>query len=374
MANAYKVDTSKYKPGSKYKGPDGKTYYVTEGGHIRVGGAGSKYPIYTGKNVPWEASTTKPKTPAPTTPAAPTPQVGTYNSATGLEQAVKGSAQNPVLDSKSKTTQDEIKKAVGDKFAGNATGALQLYQGAVPLLTLPEEMSPETKNALGILSKAATDAQAKDPNQLAALEMYRKNAEQGLDQPVLTAMKEAGMKDINDQLSQGLRQMQLRAAGNGISGANSMFGGNDLLVKQMAAQGDLANKLLMENKDYMQANTDNFANYSNKVNNDYYSNLDTAGKNYFGASNAADEFLQKTKIYNQGQEQNYGLGELGAIFSGAGIAQGQKTNKDMMDLYKQMIGSASAGMSAFNGSSSPSVADYLGGIQSAYDKNRSQYT
>ena len=263
---------------------------------------------------------------------------------TGLPAAQPGSG-NPLTPTS--TLASQIKTAVGAADSPEAIAAGRLYEQLMPLSLVDPNISGDASKALSGLQTTMNNALLKDPNQILAMEMMRKNAEQGFSQPEITALTEAGTQGINGELQTALRQMMLRNGAQGTGG--NMIGAADIAGRALQARRDLERDNLLANLDFKQKNLENFGDFSNKVNNDWIANQGKAAQNYWTGANDAQNFEQKGTIFNIGQTEKYGSGKLGAIFGGAGTANAKDAQKESLDIARDSIGANTASaMNSFN--------------------------
>lgn len=282
-------------------------------------------PIGTGSN------TTRP-TPTPVTPE---PNPGPDNTTTsGLQPTVVG---NPTANEK----KSDLDKLFGD-FSGQAGAADNLYTQITPLTQLDPALSQHQTNALNIQQTTANQALQRDPRQEQMLDMFLKNAQQGMSQPELVALQEEGQQGINSQLQGVLRQLTLRNAGSGISGPAQTIGQNPAIQQSLQAQRDLQRDMITKNMDFRQQNLQQGFNAANTANNSYFSNLSTAGKDFWASAAAGANQVLGTQKYNAEQQQNYAAGRLGSMVGGADWGSQQHFANEANELAGKAIEASKA--------------------------------
>ena len=133
----------------------------------------------------------------------------------------------------------------------------------------------------------------------------RMNATQGMSQPVLTAMQEAGQQNIGNQLDSAMRLNALRNAGSGVSGGAQVIGQAPAMQSAMQAQQQLQDANMKSNLDFMTNNLGNWGTYENQLQ---------------GQKTVADQ-------YNSGQLSSYNLGALNSGLGAANFSQTADADK-----------------------------------------------
>lgn len=271
------------------------------------------------------------------TPQTPVENPGPDNTqSSGVQTAVVGSG-NPLDEAKKSDV-----KNLFDDFAKQATASANIYEDVMPLNQLNPALSTEQTAALGNLQTAANLALQRDPRQEQMLDMYLRNAEQGMSQPELVALQEAGVQGINNSLQDVLRQLTLKNAGSGISGPAQTIGQQGAALTALQARRDLERDMIQKNLDFKQHNLDTgFAN-AQSSNNNYFSNLSQAGQNFWTGSTAAAQQVLETQKWNADQSTNFAAGKLGALVGGADWGAQQHFAEEANNIAKQAIAASKA--------------------------------
>lgn len=273
-------------------------------------------------------------------PAAPTTPVenpGPDNTqSSGVQTAVPGSG-NPLDEAK----KGDVKNLFDD-FAKQATASANIYEDIMPLNQLNPALSAEQTASLGNLKAASDQALVRDPRQEQLLNMFLQNAQQGLAQPELVALQEAGQQGINNQFQDTLRQLTLRNAGSGISGPAQTIGQNPAILAAIQAQRDLQRDMIGQNLNFRQTNLEKGFDAANQANNSYFSNVSKAGQDFWtGATTGAQQVLD-TQKWNADQSTNFAAGKLGALVGGADWGAQQHYTDEANKIAREAIAASKA--------------------------------
>lgn len=244
-------------------------------------------------------------------------------------------------------------KGVFGEYADEALSSGELYEDVMPLYMLDPSLSGNQLHALEINRQAAEAAQHRDPVQDQFVQLMLDRATKGLNAPELTALREEGLEGIGNQFEAALRQLSLRNAGSGVSGPAGTIGQNAALNQSMQARRGLERDIITKNTDFMNQNAQSGFSAANRANDSYFSNLATAGQNYWNNATQGAQQVIGVQQWNAGQGENYALGKLGAITGGADWAQAKdntdKANKLAEKAINKGVGGAPA--AGYSGSS-----------------------
>lgn len=243
---------------------------------------------------------------------------------------------------------DPVQQAVSTLFGNKGGPAFNagttLATNFLPEVGVSTALTPEQQAALNAAQQATTTL-GNAPVANESEQMMKLAAEQGLNAPQITALREAALQQMNDAFQAKQRALMAQNAAQGRFGSN--YGLNNLMGQYLQSTRDLNRDVMLKDIDYRQKALEDYADNQSRNFSNFWEAKNTANLGFGSTANAAAQQQRQAEEYNANQKYKRGTDIFGSGISGAGwqnyLQQQATANKYTADQIKAMWKLAGAG-------------------------------